>query len=83
MFRELKLSITDGESHLKMRLDALLSDVMTACWRATLATVIASLGCAPPVRVEAEEQESPLLGCLWLCLQRPEGFTPGVNAHVL
>lgn len=44
MFRELKLSITDVESYLKMRLDALLSDVMTACWRATLAAVIASLG---------------------------------------
>lgn len=43
MFRELKLSITDVESHLKMRLDALLSDVMTACWRATLATVTDSL----------------------------------------
>ena len=39
MFRELKLSITDEESHLKMRLDALLSDVITAGWRATLAGV--------------------------------------------
>lgn len=43
MFRELKLSITDEESHLKMRLGALLSDVMTAGWWATHATVTASL----------------------------------------
>lgn len=42
MFRELKLSITDEESHLNMRLDALLSDVMTAGWRVTLASVTAS-----------------------------------------
>lgn len=49
MFRELKLSITDEESHLKMRLDALLSDVMTAGWPATLATVTAFPRCLPPV----------------------------------
>lgn len=42
MFRELKLSITDEESHLNLRLDALLSDVMTAGWRVTLASVTAS-----------------------------------------
>lgn len=49
MFRELKLSITDEESHLKMRLDALLSDVMTAGLWATLATVTISLAAFPPV----------------------------------
>lgn len=62
MFRELKLSITDGESDLKMRLGALLSDVKTAGWRATLATVTAFLAALLPVHVE-EEQDSHTLAC--------------------
>lgn len=74
MFRELKLSITDGESHLKKRFGALLSDVMTAGWRATLAIVAASLAAVLPVHVEEEEQELHSLVCLWPCRQRPEDF---------
>lgn len=80
MFRELKLSITDEESHLKMRLDALLSDVMTAGLWATLATVTISLAASRLCTVEEEGQKSHLLVCLWPLPPTAEGLHSHLDA---
>lgn len=75
MFRELKLSITDEESHLNMRLDALLPDVMTSwlaghpCKRDRLLYYMHSGGRQRGLRRRRSRSRiSPLLVCPWSCL---------------
>lgn len=58
-----------------MRLDALLSDVMTAGWPATLATVTAFPRCLPPVHCGGGGAGNASTGVFYgRCLRRPKGF---------